>query len=147
MTRKFLRSIFFCLMMGALFGNSVAEEVYVKNKQFKGQTLGQGMSTELTLEELAGGLDLEAVSDNGYWILGEARVPGRIQDGKVYVNVKDLKNAGLMVIHSPELGTIDISVPKTKKSSATSTPKPKRQAAQEWGGANKPTLVYFGASW
>ena len=148
MTKKHFRVTVLCLLVAALFSTTLAEDVYIRNKQFKGQKLGQGMSTELTLQELADGLQLEAVSDNGFWQLGDIRVPGREEDGKIFVTVRDLKKAGMVVIHSPELETIDISMPKTKRTTSEGKSRKRNpQAAQSWGGGTKPTLVYFGASW
>ena len=75
-------------------------------------------------------------------------VPGRKQDDTVVVFVSDLKKAGLMVRHNPELDTIDITMPKGQRtSSGESSGDRTSAAAQNWGSSNKPTLVYFGASW
>lgn len=147
MHRTKLVSLLLALIV-SLTGFAVAEDVYVKNKPFKGEVVGHGMDTELSLPDLAEALGLEAVSENGLWQLGEAVLPGRTIDGTVFVTLKDLKSAGFKVMHSPELGTIDISQGRKKVASSTTAPRRKPVANntnQSWGSG--PTLVYFGANW
>jgi hypothetical protein len=146
MTRKLLSLIFLCCLMVGLIGTALAEDIYVKNKPFKGDVIGQGMNAEISLMDIGKALDLEVVSDNGRWTLGELNLPGRELDGKIYVYLSDLKKAGLTVIHSPELGTIDISVPKGERNANKGEDDGPPAADADWGG-NKPTLVYFGAAW
>lgn len=142
MTKKSLFSILLCAFVGLMFSTGLAQDIYVKNKAYKGTVVGSGMTAEISLEELSKGLGLEFEEVNGFWQLGEYKIPGRKQDGEILVSLMDLKNAGLWVHHSPELGTIDVAVPK-RKGTATAR---KGQPAGEWGGS-KPTLVYFGANW
>ena len=57
--------------------NAWAEEVYVKNKLYEGEVIGQGLSSELSLEQLAAALELELAQKDGEWLLGETVVPVR----------------------------------------------------------------------
>lgn len=113
MTRKGLwsflaaASIFLATMAPAS-----AEDVYVDNRPYKGQMTGFGMDTEFEVHELAEALKVEAVSDNGYWILGKVRVPARREKTKFYTTLRDLKAGGMIVVQTPSLETIDISEPK-----------------------------------
>ena len=109
----------------------------------EGEVVGQGLSTELSLEQLATALELELVQKDGDWLLGETVVPVREQDGRLYVKLSDLRAAGFKVIHSPELGTIDVN---TGKGPITTGQSPQRMAEIAAGGS-LPTLVYFGADW
>lgn len=96
----------------ATMGPAAAEDIYVDNKPYKGRTTGFGLDTEFEVHELAAALKVEAVSDNGYWILGKVRVPARQEKTKFYTTLRDLKVGGMIVIQTPSLETIDISEPK-----------------------------------
>ena len=140
MTKKTLTSFILCGFVAVFLATASAEDIYVKNKVFKGTVVGSGMTSEINLQELSKALELEYEEQNGLWKLGDYEVPGREQDGMILVTLQDLKKAGLYVKHSPDLGTIDIAIPKAKAAVA-------KGSGGAWGGSNKPTLVYFGASW
>ena len=123
--------------------NAWAEEVYVKNKLYEGEVIGQGLSSELSLEQLAAALELELAQKDGEWLLGETVVPVREQDGRLYIKLSDLRVSGFKVIHSPELGTIDVN---TGKEPITAQ-QPNSRMAEIAAGGSLPTLVYFGADW
>jgi hypothetical protein len=98
-------------MLIALCCSASAEDVYVKNKPFKGTTYGSGMDTELGLEALAEQLGMKFRENNGLWDLGEYTIPGRTLDGVVIVPLSALRDAGFRVMLSPDLDTIDIGGP------------------------------------
>jgi hypothetical protein len=120
-----------------------AEEVYVKNKLFEGEVVGQGLSSELNLEQLAAALELELARKDGAWLLGETVVLVREQDGRPYVKLSDLRTAGFKVIHSPELGIIDVNTGKGPIAAG----QPQQRMSEIAAGGSLPTLVYFGADW
>jgi len=149
MKQNFLRFIIPCLVLLAFTGQALAEDVYVKNKPFKGTTLGTGMSTELSLEALAKALDMTVRENNGRWILGTHSLPGRDYEGEILVPLSALKNEGFVVMLSPELGTIDITAPKESAADKAETAEDRQAAASNWGAnaGGSGTLVYFGAPW
>lgn len=138
MTKKTFTSFIICGFVALFLATASAEDIYVKNKAFKGTVVGHGMTSEVSLQELSKALELEYEERSGLWRLGEFEVPGREQDGMILVTLRDLKKAGLYVKHSPDLGTIDIAVPKARAA---------RGSGGTWGASNRPTLVFFGASW
>lgn len=143
----------FCLTLlcfALLLGPTSAQEIYVKNKPFKGQTLGQGKDLELSLPDLAEALGVESKQENGLWTLGDSTVPGHEVEGNIFVHISALKDAGLKVVFNSALGTVDITNNKNlAKTNNTSGQVPRKGDvdASSWGGGTGPTLVYFGASW
>lgn len=89
-----------------------AEEIFVNNRVYKGHAVGHGLDTEVVVHEIAKALKVEPVSDNGFWKLGEIRFPARKEKGVFYTTLRDLKKAGLIIIMTPGLETIDISLPQ-----------------------------------
>lgn len=143
MRKSLLSSLLLALFFFVGVLNATAEEVYVKNKPFEGTVVGSGMSSELDLKDLGTALGMEVTQSESQWLLGETPLNVREEDGRVLVTLSALKEAGFKVIHSPEIGTIDIN---TGKAVMTAKSEQKRMAEISWGGS-KPTLVYFGADW
>lgn len=127
-----------------------AQEIYVKNKPFKGQTLGQGKDLELCLPDLAEALGVDSKQENGVWTLGDATVSGHQVNGNIFVHISALKEAGFTVVFNTALGTLDITENKKSAQADGDSGKVPRKGevdASNWGGGTGPTLVYFGASW
>jgi hypothetical protein len=143
MRKSLLSSLFLVLFLFASVLNAAAEDVYVKNKPFEGTVVGRGLSSELSLKDLGTALGLEVKQNDGQWLLGETPLSVRESEGLILVTLSALKEAGFKVIHSPDLGTIDIN---TGKGVMTAQVEHRRMAEIEAGGS-KPILVYFGADW
>lgn len=92
-------------------GPSAAEDIYIKNRLFKGQVTGEGMGASLALEDLAKALDLPLTPGPEFYQLGDYRVRfWKGDEGTVYGRLSELKNAGITVVQNPTLKTIDISL-------------------------------------
>ena len=145
MTRKVIGYLLLSFFFITLLGCASAEDVYVKNKLFKGRVVGTGLSTEVSLDDLATALGMKVTETNGRWNLGDVVVPGRSDEGKILVPVSALKKAGYRIIHSSDLGTLDISPPRSK-TAATNKQSTAYKPMSEIDN-RLPTLVYFGAPW
>lgn len=121
---------------------SFADDIFVRNKPYKGTVRGSGVGIEVRVDELAKALGVEAVDKGGVWEIDGLSVPSRVEEGQAFVSLNDLEEAGFRVSRSAALGTIDIhkALPKSDK------PKNKAAAA-DWGAPTGPALVYFGAKW
>lgn len=109
-----------------------AEEVYIRNRLFKGKTMGAGDQLWLELEPLAKALrwSLSGDSESGFILSEDEQSPGPPGMGKVLVNGTELpvKTEGAILVKladlapvigakvnsNRELGTVDVVIAKKK---------------------------------
>lgn len=125
-------------ILAALFLSSacLADDLYVKNKLFKGKTegAGQGLRVEAKamLERL--GFSEYSISD-GVLVIGETRL--RIQES--LVPLKQLAEAvGAKVVFNPALNTVDV-YQNTEKGASEPTPTARKK--------NNPSREYYAGGW
>lgn len=123
------------LLIALLLSNALsAQEVYVRNKPFKGEVSGLGQDQRVNLEALATAVEMELKEVEGVLLIGEGEAsqgePGQLvvngksltlsdgDEGKM-VNLKAFSEAaGLRYNHNRELGTVDISIPPPESKTA-----------------------------
>ena len=144
MKHKFAKSCFAALMLLVLSLPSFADDIFIRNRAYKGEVIKMGGDVEIELEAAAKALKAELKQDGGSWTLDGEAIQARSVDGKNFVTLESLNKAGYKVIKNPSMGTIDVH--QKAKAVAKTGDKPKR-APGNWGTKTGPTLVYFGAKW
>lgn len=110
--RYLRRALAAAICVLSCLGGLSAEEIFVNNRTYKGHAVGHGLDTEVVVHELAKALKVEPEEDNGFWKIRNIRFPARHEKGVYYTTLRDLKKAGLIIIMTPSLETIDISLPQ-----------------------------------
>ena len=161
---KIKRQVATLLTFLLLSSAALADDVYVKNKLFKGQVQGAGQNLSVDAKDLLTALGISDYTiKNGLLIVGKSKVT--LNGG--FVLLKDIAEAtGAKVVVNAALGTVDV-YQSTEKKAYTPTvaeEKPKRSRSREYsaGGwktdfaqgvrmaksSNKPILLYFtGSDW
>lgn len=123
---------------------SLADEIYIRNRAFKGEVITNGSSIEIELEAAAKALKAELKKDGDSWTLDGDAIPARLVEGKNFVALDALSEIGYKVVKNSSLGTIDVH----QKSVASDAAKKPASEAGSWSKvSDKPTIVYFGADW
>lgn len=115
----------------------LADDLYVKNKLFKGEVQGAGQSLRVDAKVL---LEKLGVSDysiaDGVLVIGEVRIP--LQES--LAPLQQLADAvGAKVVVSPELNTVDVYQSTEKKAYQ---PPPVKQTKK-----NDPAKEYYAGGW
>lgn len=87
-----------------------AEELWVRNRPFKGQVEGKGASLKVDLDALLKALELKANIQGNDVIFGDFKVPIETNSaGTRMVLLRDMATgAGLRIRKNPDLGTVDV---------------------------------------
>lgn len=149
------------ILMLLLTGLAVAEQVYVRNKPYKGPTSGAGAKTMVELKSLVAALDMRLED-----ALAKLELPPETE----MVNLKETaEKLGARVSVNKALGTIDVNLPVTTIAAApAATPREPRMQAPlqplpvQFARQKKPgdaidlkkelrsdrnTILYFYADW
>lgn len=145
MVNKFPKSCLAALMLLALALPSLADDIYIRNRAFKGEVITTAGTIEIELEAAAKALKAELKQDGDSWTLDGDVIKARSVDGKNFVSLDALSEAGYKVVKNSSLGTIDVH--KKAEEVADSEGKPAPATGKWTAMSDKPTLVYFGASW
>lgn len=113
---------------------SLADDVFVGNKPFKGQTYGVGTEVRFALADLAQALNYEAIQKPDGWYLGPMKVEVSENQGVMWIDLEDLPAELVRVVRNKDFGSIDLYRVETKGAAQTT-----------WGGDS--TLIVFGANW
>ena len=145
MKHFFAKSCFAVLMTLILSLPSIADDIFIRNRAYKGEVISIGGTVELELKAAAQALRAELEKGESSWILDGEPIETRAIEGKSFVTLDSLGKAGYKIIKNPNLGTIDVH--QKSKAVAKSGDRPKGDAS-DWGAINRgPTVVYFGADW
>lgn len=140
------RTIAALLLAGMLVSPLAAEQVYVRNKPFKGAVSGQGASTMVELQGLAQALGLKVESVNGGWVVNQGadmagpgkvivsgkEVQAQVQGESVLVNLKEFSEAvGARFVVNKSMGTIDVNM--AVKPITEAPPPPPRPTREDKG--------------
>jgi hypothetical protein len=148
-------------------GPAWGEQVYIRNKPFKGTVSGKGPATSVELQALVTALGLQLTEVQGNWVVtseGEtAALPTDASGtGQVYYQGKPIATAdqggatlvplistaqalGAVARHNKDMGSIDVNLPVKAVSGTTSGPSGSGPAPASFGGGYK--LINFWASW
>lgn len=120
-----------------------AEQIYVRNKPYKGPSSGRGVQTYVGLPQLAQLLGARVVAEKGGFVVtrSQDQLPGqdksapgvvvvegkvvssRTEGNQVMVSLKEAAEAlGARVTVNAQLGTIDVSMPVAKIEAAPPSP-------------------------
>lgn len=154
------------LLAAVICTSSWAEDLYVKNKAFKGHSTGSGSSMMVEVEAM-----LKALGISDYTITDDQLVVNdktlSVQAGAEgpMISLKALTEAiGAKVVHNSGLGTIDVyqgaekraAAPSSTKAAAAELPPVVKAAQSSPGGTvvledymayGKKNIVYFYADW
>lgn len=108
-----------------------AQELFVRNRPFKGPTVGLGSELSLSLPDLAEALEVSLEEGEQGWILGGEPIKTRTDGGQVWVRLEDLPQNLVQIERSQALGTLDIYLREATQSTS----------GDDWGSDS--TLVYF----
>lgn len=116
-----MRNLFILLML--LTGLAAADQVYIRNKPYKGPTSGAGAQTMVDLKALVTALDLKLED-----ALAKLALPPETE----MVNLKETaEKLGARVSVNKALGTIDVNLPVTAIAAAPAAPTERREAPQQ----------------
>lgn len=121
---------------------SFADDIFIRNRAYKGEVITMGGTVEIELEAAAKALKAELKKNGNSWTIDGEAIQARSVEGKNFVSLDSLHKAGYKVIKNPSMGTIDVH--QKSEAVANSGEKPDPAA---WGKKDGPTLVYFGAKW
>ncbi len=141
MKRKLSLTVAFALLLIFCLP-AAAQELYVRNRPFKGDVRGSGTSALVHLNELAKALEVKVEEQDGSYLLDGHPVTVEMVEGQPYLTLSTLSKSGFRVVENSDLGTIDVYKPVAAKAPAKSA----SNSSSSWG-ASGPTLVYFGAQW
>ncbi|MGE0493350.1 MAG: hypothetical protein AB7S38_29350 [Vulcanimicrobiota bacterium] len=119
-----------------------AEELFVRNRPYKGEVRGGGTSAQVRIDELAAALELELEHQNGVYSYQGTTLTTETIGEFAYIRLSDLKPLGVKVVPNPDLGTIDVYVAQADKPAPAGQAQP---AAADWGSGA--VVVHFGAPW
>jgi hypothetical protein len=163
-----------CLVLAVvLTGQALCEQVYVRNKPFKGAVAGAGPSTTVDLATLVGALGFTLTEMNGNWVVtGAGETPALPTEAapdarQVYFKGKSILTAteggasmvpvistaqalGAVAKHNKDMGSIDVNLPVGQMTAAaptTSGSSSSGSPAWSSSGSGGYKLVNFWASW
>lgn len=168
---KFLKLGLFVLLATALTASSWAEDVYVKNKPFKGHASGSGSATMVEAKAMLKALGISDFQiEGGQLVMGEQSVPVQSGPKGPMVSLQALTEAlGAKMVLNSGLGTIDVYqgaeksvasrhqpvIKKTGEAPSHSPPVVKAKqdtpgdkvAVEDYMVFGKTNIVYFYADW
>ncbi|MCE7871222.1 hypothetical protein DYH09_12695 [bacterium CPR1] len=158
--RRWISCLALVLGLVLVAGPAWGEQVYIRNKPFKGAVSGKGPATAVELQALVAALGFQLTEVQGNWVVtaeGEtAALPTDASGtGQVYYQGKPIATAdqagatlvpliptaqalGAVARHNKDMGSIDVNLPVKSVSSTGSSP------ASSGGGTR---LINFWASW
>lgn len=97
------------LLLGGMLTPLQAEEVWVRNKLFKGRVTGSGSAIAVELRAFAKAMKIDIDVQDGRVVFGEASIAVKESGGVEMVSLHEFSAAsGLKVKANPSLGTIDV---------------------------------------
>ncbi|MEW6280815.1 MAG: hypothetical protein AB1758_19525 [Candidatus Eremiobacterota bacterium] len=168
---RFARTLSLTLILGLVLSLAGwSEQVYVRNKPFKGQVSGAGKAVTVDLQGLVSAMGLTLTEVGGNWVVTaegeEASLPeGATGTGSIYFKGQAVGSApegaatmvplfdtatalGGSVKSNPGLGTIDVYLGGNQPVASTTPTQPGSQPSGDWGaGSSDYRLINFWASW
>lgn len=105
---KSLGAVVICLLLA---NAAFAQDLFVRNKPYKGEKKGRAPEIVVRLDEVAKALDMPAAKAETGWTLNGVSVPTTEEGGTVYIKLSDLTLAGAQVTHNKDFNTIDVNRP------------------------------------
>lgn len=161
-----------CLALAALLTSPAwCEQVYIRNKPFKGAVAGKGPQTTVDLASLVQALGMTLTQVNGNWVVtgaGQtASLPeGATQDGmQLYYQGKAIgkmseggatmvpliataQSLGAVAKHNKDMGSIDVNLPVGQMTAAEPRPASSGSSSTSTSSfSSKYKMVHFWASW
>lgn len=141
------------LLVLALACSAAAEQVFVRNKPYKGTVQGSGAQIQVELGAFVEALGMALTERNGNWVIAAAGETPAAPDGltgKIIYAGQPLADApqgaatvvpmrllaeavGAKVVVNQDLGTVDVYAPKPDRPAA----------AADAGNPGYPTLIFF----
>ncbi len=162
--RRWTSCIALLLGLVLVTGPAWGEQVYIRNKPFKGAVSGKGPATAVELQALVAALGLQLTEVQGNWVVtAEGEAPALPPDaggtGQVYFQNKPITTAdqggatlvpliptaqalGAVAKHNKDMGSIDVNLPVK---AVSGSPGGSGSAPASFGGGYK--LINFWASW
>ena len=118
------------LILGSLLAPVSAQEIYVNNRAFKGESSGSGPSMYLELAPLAKMLKLDVQVEDGQHSVNSQALRVQVSGDKTLVLLDSLAEAaGLRVDRNASMNTVDIRRRPKRSASATASSEP----SGDWG--------------
>ncbi len=158
-----------CLVLTAVLTSAAwCEQVYIRNKPYKGAVSGAGASTRVELQPLVTALGLKATEVQGNWVVtaeGEtASLPeGATGAGQIYFQGKPIgavengtvaliptaQGLGAVAKVNKDMGSIDVNLPVKQIADTPPTARPQGQGQPDAPVASSGgyKMVHFWASW
>ena len=131
--KKLLLTLLLLLNLAPLAG--WADDIFISNKPFKGQSYGVGTEIRFSVLDLAKALNLTTSESAEGWLLDGRQVKTTKEHDVIWISLADLPPELVRVVRNKEFGTIDLYRVEGASAPTQGT----------WGGDG--TLVIFGASW
>lgn len=152
-----------CLTLVALLTSAAwCEQVYIRNKPFKGAVAGKGAQTTVDLASLVQALGMTLTEVNGNWVVTTGGEAAALPDGatgtqQLYFQGKSIATLteggatmvaiiptaqalGAVAKHNKDMGSIDVNLPVAQVANAASGPSQSFSSSQY-------KMVHFWASW
>jgi hypothetical protein len=134
--------LLFCLFL--LVGECLADDLFVNNKPFQGQTEGSGSSLYVELSPLADMLGLELRESGPDVFLDDSPIRTKSVDGQTFVLLSSLAEAaGLKVVKNAGLGVVDVYKGQPKQVSSHSPSATSSTGASTGQGPTAAVMKYF----
>lgn len=152
-----------CLVLATLLTSAAwAEQIYIRNKPFKGEVRGAGAATTVELKALVAALGLTLTELQGNYVVTAAGNTATLPEsssgtGNLYYDgqaigtvdagmvplIPTAQALGAVARINKEMGSIDVNLP-VKQISATTPSTPGGSAAPSSGGVK---VVHYWANW